>query len=667
MEYKNLIIGMGIILVIMGLVIAEDAGQAEFDAESASPQEIADNFDSIGDLSSVDNFEGVQDAFKMKFGVELTGLSGFAKLTGNILSTNTMSFSMENIDSGSLEVDKDGNIVYTPDEGTTELELSGSDNVMVDTDGREISLLTESGVPADVSGKFTFKENSLIVYQDSPVSVNGYEFDNSGDDLSIRFSGEGDGITFQETGIRAENVEDITIRTSTGVEIAFDRGKATAEIDYRFLDGTLLKSGMQNERVTDLSNLLNDLGYTGANGRPLDTQSLIYGPNTRNAVTQLQSDLDKEGIGLLPKYHSDGVFGGETLSAFNTAVGPEIRLISGDISITSDNIYTENGMIMGPTGQNPHEHGFQLITEQDNYRAYLQGFRDSDVIGGDVTREVVGIIDAREVVTTNELGRFVGSKNQDVINYLMVTKGLNYDQAANYFNNIYGTGDSGFRALVQDREGSFNHPNAPRPASTGQEQVPPLVESPRPAVAGTTEFKYNYESPDGDYTEFANYLDSLTKTQGRNSVTSQLGIEDNRDNFGVQMEQNIRGYKPLIQEAAAKYDVPPEHIEAILIHESGGASNSVSTSRHECLGPMQLSRWLYKDSEDFGPAINPFNAVQAIDRGAAYYANYYHKYGMQRALATYNGGPNLYSIPGPQRYSRDVQRIINAGSINKYD
>ncbi|MFH1054034.1 MAG: lytic transglycosylase domain-containing protein [Candidatus Woesearchaeota archaeon] len=667
MEYKKLIIGIGIVMVMIGLVIAQETGGEGFDPETASPQEIADNFDSIGDLSSVDNFEGVQEAFKTKFGVDLTGLGGFAKLAGNILSTDTMSFSLENIDSGSLEVDKDGNIVYTPDEGTTELKLAGSDNVMIDTGGRVISLLTESGVPADAGGKFTFKENSLIVHKNSPVSVNGYEFDNSGDDLIIRFRGEGDGITILDTGIRAENVQDITLTTPTGIEIVFDRGPATAEIDYRFLDGTLLRSGMQNEKVSELAGLMNELGYVGANGRPLETQSMIYGPNTRQAVTDLQNDLDKEGLGLLPKYHSDGVFGGETISALNTAVGPEIRLISGDISITSDNIYTENGMIMGPTGQNPHEHGFQLITEQDNYRAYLQGFRDSDIIGGDITRDVVGVVDAREVITTNELGRFVGSKNQDVINYLMVTKGLNYDQAANYFNNIYGTGDSGFRALVQDKEGSFNHPNSPRPASTGQEQVPPLTESPRPAVAGTTEFKYNYVSPDGDYSEFANYLDTLTKTQGRKGVASQLGIEDYQDKFGQQMEQNIKSYKPLILEAAAKYDVPPEHIEAILIHESGGASNSVSTSRHECLGPMQLSRWLYKDSEDFGPAINPFDPEQAIDRGAAYYANYYHKYGMERALATYNGGPNLYSIPGPQRYSKEVQRIINSGSINKYD
>ena len=56
---------------------------------------------------------------------------------------------------------------------------------------------------------------------------------------------------------------------------------------------------------------------------------------------------------------------------------------------------------------------------------------------------------------------------------------------------------------------------------------------------------------------------------------------------------------------------------------------------------MQLHRDMY-NSNEYGPAINPFNTEQAIDRGAAFFGDLVHTYGRDKAFIIYNIGETNY-------------------------
>lgn len=70
----------------------------------------------------------------------------------------------------------------------------------------------------------------------------------------------------------------------------------------------VLRSGANGSEVKALQEQLNQLGYKGADGKPLETRSGMFGPQTEHALRSFQQD---RGIGV------DGAFGRESREAMN--------------------------------------------------------------------------------------------------------------------------------------------------------------------------------------------------------------------------------------------------------------------------------------------------------------------------------------------------------------
>jgi soluble lytic murein transglycosylase-like protein len=95
------------------------------------------------------------------------------------------------------------------------------------------------------------------------------------------------------------------------------------------------------------------------------------------------------------------------------------------------------------------------------------------------------------------------------------------------------------------------------------------------------------------------------------------------------------GYEAYIRNAAAKYNVDPSLVKAVIETESSFHANAVSPAGAK--GLMQLM-----DGTARGLGVNdPFDPQQNIDAGTRYLSYLIDKYGgsVQTALAAYNAGP----------------------------
>lgn len=109
-------------------------------------------------------------------------------------------------------------------------------------------------------------------------------------------------------------------------------------------------------------------------------------------------------------------------------------------------------------------------------------------------------------------------------------------------------------------------------------------------------------------------------------------------------------YDSLINQAAAKYDVPANRIRAIMIVES--SANPNARSPVGARGLMQLMPGTAASACGLtGSAIN--DPARNIDCGARYYATQYHRFGSHNlAAAAYNAGP------GRNQASRDCPGLL---------
>ncbi len=123
------------------------------------------------------------------------------------------------------------------------------------------------------------------------------------------------------------------------------------------------------------------------------------------------------------------------------------------------------------------------------------------------------------------------------------------------------------------------------------------------------------------------------------------------------LHSRLKPFKESVQDAAKKFNLPPQLIQAVIMTESGGNPNAVSPSGAQ--GLMQImpdtAKWLSLE--------NPFNPHENILKGSEYLAKlldqFDHK--LDLALAAYNAGPTRVKeyggVPPFQETVRYVEKV----------
>lgn len=139
-----------------------------------SAEQIAANFDNIGDLSKDVYVKEAQKAFFQKFKIPLR-IEGSAKLTNGVLSTDTHSIDVEKgYGNGILSVTPDGEIEYIVF-GGEEIEIPATDTVQTGS-------MTEFSVKigdktVTVDGTLTFEKGKMYVRSKDSATVDGVKIE----------------------------------------------------------------------------------------------------------------------------------------------------------------------------------------------------------------------------------------------------------------------------------------------------------------------------------------------------------------------------------------------------------------------------------------------------------------------------------------------------------
>ena len=118
-----------------------------------------------------------------------------------------------------------------------------------------------------------------------------------------------------------------------------------------------------------------------------------------------------------------------------------------------------------------------------------------------------------------------------------------------------------------------------------------------------------------------------------------------------------RDYSAYVHKAAAKYDLEPELIKAVIRTESNG--NHRAVSRKGAMGLMQLMPSTANDLN----VSNPFNPEENIEGGAKYLKQLIERFdgNLTLALAAYNSGPKTVerygAVPPIQETRQYVQKV----------
>jgi soluble lytic murein transglycosylase-like protein len=152
------------------------------------------------------------------------------------------------------------------------------------------------------------------------------------------------------------------------------------------------------------------------------------------------------------------------------------------------------------------------------------------------------------------------------------------------------------------------------------------------------------------------------------TAKSQLGrsaTRSSRSTLHKLGSENVAGHpvEASVQKAAAKYNLSPELIRAVIRAESNFQADAVSSA-----GAKGLMQLMPETAKELG-VTNPFDIQQNIDGGARYLRQMLDRFGgdLKRALAAYNAGPGAveqFNGDVPFTETRQyVQRVLRYSGL----
>ncbi len=145
-------------------------------------------------------------------------------------------------------------------------------------------------------------------------------------------------------------------------------------------------------------------------------------------------------------------------------------------------------------------------------------------------------------------------------------------------------------------------------------------------------------------------------------VYEVAGAPAYRSTRAVSASVSTGRFEPLVLEHAARYELRPELVRAVIQVESGFNPSAVSP-----VGAMGLMQLMPQTARELG-VLNPFDPGDNIRGGARYLRQLLDKYrgNEELALAAYNAGPGAVDRYGekipPYRETRDYVRKVGSAA-----
>ena len=121
----------------------------------------------------------------------------------------------------------------------------------------------------------------------------------------------------------------------------------------------------------------------------------------------------------------------------------------------------------------------------------------------------------------------------------------------------------------------------------------------------------------------------------------------------------IQAWRPIIREAAHRFELPRAWLDAVILEESAGCSTingKPTVSAAGAMGLMQLMPATWREYRTrLGLGEDPYQARGNIFAGAAYLHELYERYGKDGFLAAYQAGPGRY-----EEFMRDGRPLPRA-------
>jgi soluble lytic murein transglycosylase-like protein len=148
------------------------------------------------------------------------------------------------------------------------------------------------------------------------------------------------------------------------------------------------------------------------------------------------------------------------------------------------------------------------------------------------------------------------------------------------------------------------------------------------------------------------------KPQAAKDMQSEGGVPVQAQSAAPQMLLPLTqiNYHPIVEDAAARYALPPALLDAVIRQESGYRSDAVSP-----VGAMGLMQLMPGTARSLGVS-NAFDPVQNVNGGAAYLRIQLNRFGgnLDHALAAYNAGPGAVIRYGGVPPYRETQIYVNS-------
>jgi hypothetical protein len=167
---------------------------------------------------------------------------------------------------------------------------------------------------------------------------------------------------------------------------------------------------------------------------------------------------------------------------------------------------------------------------------------------------------------------------------------------------------------------------------------------------------YKYVDEDGVvcYTDAPMGKKTVRVLKEQKTAAKQARAEE-----GAVSSVRSQDYSSYVQQAAAKYEIEPDLIHAVIKTESNG--NQRAVSRKGAMGLMQLMPSTAYDMN----VVNPFNPEENIEGGTKYLRQLLEKFNgdLTLALAAYNAGPKTVekygNVPPISETKQYVKKIIS--------